>query len=94
MQGEVVVPVSFAPDSSYSTGGDVFTEPSPKPGILVSINVLNPVPDPAGDTMYSWNGSTSAPKIGAVVISTGAQVAAAVDNSGDTLYAEVKYRTA
>ena len=81
-----IVPASFTMSASYATGGDTVTLPSDAKGMeLVAIDVLTPFPAPGTDRMFSWNGDAAAPKIGAKVISTGAEVANTTDLSATTL---------
>lgn len=77
---------------AYVTGGIVLTEPSEAKGMtLRGVNVMNPVIDVAGDELYSWDGSITAPKIIATVISTGAQLGSSVATSTNPLYVEFIY---
>lgn len=77
---------------SYATGGVAVTTPGAAQGFkLRGVNVLNPIPSPSVDRVFSWDGSTSAPKIGAKVISTGAEVANATDLSAVTLTLELVF---
>lgn len=74
---------------AYVTGGIVVTLPAGVPGLdLVAINVLNPFIDEGVDKLYSWNGSASAPKITAKVISTGAELGNTVATSNNPLWLE------
>lgn len=76
----------------YATGGNPLTQPSDVAGLdLIGVKILNPTPDVTADVMFGWNGSISAPKITAKVISTAAQVANAVDLSAHTLIVELIY---
>lgn len=77
----------------YATAGAVLTLPSgfTRGRRLRRVTVQNPIPDPAVDRIFSWNGSASAPKIGAKVISTGAEVGNGVDLAAVTLFAELVY---
>ena len=77
---------------AYVTDGIVVTEPADGRGMtLVAINVMNPVIDVGGDEIYSWNGSKTAPKITANVISTGAELGNGVATSSNPLYIEFFY---
>lgn len=83
--------VSFAV-GTYATGGAVFTPPADVAGLdLVAINVLTPIPAVGTDRIFAWNGSISAPKITAKVISTAAEVADTTDLSATTLICELIY---
>jgi hypothetical protein len=78
--------------ASYATGGDTLARPADvRTGDVVGVEVLNPIPVIAGDRLYSWDGGTATPKIWALVISTGAQVANATDLSAVTLRVKVTY---
>jgi len=80
---------------AYVTGGIVLTEPEDVRGLtLVAVNILNPVIDVAGDEIYSWDGSKTAPKIIAIVCSTGAQLGNGVATSSNPLYVEFIYADA
>ena len=77
---------------AYVTGGIVLTQPAEVKGLdLQAVNILNPVIDVAGDELYSWNGSKTAPKITATVISTGAELGNTVATSTNPLYVEFIY---
>lgn len=79
--------------NSYATGGDTLNLPTSdvKYGDVVGVAILNPIPVVGGDRIYSWNGSTSTPKITANVISTAAEVANTTDLSAVTLRVRVTY---
>lgn len=74
--------------SSYATGGDTLTLPDDAKGLqLVGVNVLNPVPTVA-DRVISWNGDKTTPKLIAMVMSTGVEVANATNLSAVTVAVE------
>ncbi len=86
-QNTLIVPFSFTMSSSYATGGDTFTETTEAKGVeLAQVYIANPIPAVGTDQIFSWNGSASAPKITANVLSTAAEVTATTDLSGTTLY--------
>jgi hypothetical protein len=75
----------------YATGGCPVTLPTfaKKMGLnLKAIVVLTPQPDETVDRMYGWDGSVSAPKIHARVISSAAETTNATDLSAITLVVE------
>jgi hypothetical protein len=79
----LLVEASFTFSNSYATNGEVFTLPS---GLalgreLKAIILTNPYD---GTRFYQWDGSKTAPKITAWVMSTGAEVANATDLSAVT----------
>lgn len=80
---------------NYVTGGIVLTEPDDARGMsLVAVNIMNPVIAVAGDELFSWDGSKTAPKIICTVISTGAQLANDTATSTSPLYVEFIYADA
>lgn len=78
---------------AYVTGGIVLTPPTDEvKGLeLLAVNVLNPVTEVGVDRIYSWDGSASAPKIIAKVISTAAQVSDGGTTSTEPLWLEFIY---
>ena len=79
-------------NASYIAGGDTLSFPADiRQGDVVAVEVLNPIPVVGGDRIFSWSGSTATHKITANVISTGAEVANAVDLSAVTLRVRVTY---
>ncbi len=78
--------------ASYPTGGETVTLPTDlRPGDLSGFQILNPMPGAATDRIYGWDGSLTAPKVFAKLISTGAQVTAATNLSADTLRIRLEY---
>lgn len=71
--------------NSYIAGGDTLANAIPVGATLRGVNVLG-----ASDTTrdYKWNGSTTTPKIMAVVTATSAEVANAVDLSATVVFLE------
>lgn len=83
--------VTFAV-GAYATGGAALTLPDEVKGMsLKGVNILNPIPDPDGDVVFSWTGDAATPKVGATVISTGAEAANAADYAAVDLVAELIY---
>ncbi len=77
---------------AYVTGGIVLTLPDELRGMdLLAINVMNAVTEVGVDRIYGWNGSVSAPKIIAKVISTAAELANASATSTAPLFLELIY---
>lgn len=77
---------------AYVTGGIVLTLPDEIRGMdLLAINVMNAIPEVAVDRMYGWDGSVSAPKIIAKVISTASELANASATSTAPLFLELIY---
>lgn len=72
---------TVALSSSYATGGDTLSVPSD----IGSLKQLYVSPLADGTRYYSWNGSTSTPKIQSYVQATGAESAATTNLSTVTL---------
>lgn len=84
--------VTVAMSASYPTGGESVTLPADlRTGDLIGFTIINPLPGAATDRVYGWDGSLTAPKIFAKVISTAAEVANATDLSANTLYVRLTY---
>lgn len=82
-----IIPASITMSASYATGGDTVTLPTDAKGMqLAGLVIQNPLGRTAGGTrVFSWDGSLTTPKIHAMVMSTGAQVASTTDLSAITL---------
>jgi hypothetical protein len=87
----IAIPATINMANPYTAGGEPVTQPSDAKGMkLVGLIVLTPVPAVA-DRIFSWNGSTTSPKIIAMVMSTGVELGA-VNLSGVTLNVLFLYR--
>ena len=86
------VPFTFLMSASYIAGGDTWTPPtSDVRGQEFRGLMVHGASDTTRD--YKWNGSIATPKIFAVVTSTSAEVANAVDLSAVTVYGLAIYES-
>lgn len=82
----VFIPATLTAGATYATGGNPITLPAAAKGMKLRQFILTrDIPAAATDRIYFWDGSATAPKLVAKVISTAAEVANAVDTSADTL---------
>jgi len=88
----LVVVADFTMSASYATGGDTVTLSTKVKGSeFRGLAVLNFTD---ATRIYAWDGNKTTPKIIAYVVSTGAEVAAAVDLSTKTITAVFIYEGA
>ncbi len=80
---------------TYATGGAPITLPTVdvQGMVLKQVFITTPIRPTGAIRYYSWDGSTAAPKVYAVVGSTGAQVADTTDLSAVTVFGFLLYTT-
>lgn len=77
---------------TYPTGGAPLTLPDEVRGLeLRGVSILTPISATGAIRYYSWDGSTTDPKVYATVASTGAQVANDTNLTAVELVAELTF---